>query len=521
MKRKGILTLFVVLILLFPAAGYAAEGNQETFTVGMEVNYAPFNWSQTTADNGAVPVENSPNEYANGYDVWMAKQLADAMGKKLVIQKIEWDGLPPALISGKIDAIIAGMSPTPDRKEIIDFTDNYYSSDLVIVVQKNGSYASAASLEDFQGARITGQLNTFHYDVIDQIPGVRKETALDNFPTMITALLSGKIDGYVSERPGAMSAVQSSDALTYISFDEGRGFRTDPDNTSIAVGVQKSSPLKKQINDALSEITEEQRQSAMQEMVNLNVAKAPDSFFDGVMRILSGYGMLFLRGAGVTLLISLAGTIAGCVIGLLVQILRSVPIISGKSPIRNGLIHAVHLLCGIYVEVFRSTPMIVQAMLIYYGSKQFLNVDLNAIAAGMIVVSINTGAYLAETIRGGIDSVDRGQFEASYALGLSHWQMMIYVILPQALRAILPSIGNEFVVNIKDTSVLNVISVTELFFITKGVAGSTLLIFQSYLVAAVVYFVMTLCATQLIRLLSRKLNPDTQFSLASATGGVK
>lgn len=181
------------------------------------------------------------------------------------------------------------------------------------------------------------------------------------------------------------------------------------------------------------------------------------------------------------------------------------------------MIRLMQILGTIYVEVFRSTPMIVQAMLIFYGSKQFLHVDMDPLIAACIIVSVNTGAYLAETIRGGIDAVDAGQFEAARALGLRHGQMMMHVILPQAMRAILPSIGNELVVNIKDTSVLNVISVTELFFVTKSVAGSTFQIFQAYLIVAIIYFVLTRLANFVIRTLSRKVNPDAPFIMKSAT----
>ena len=161
--------------------------------------------------------------------------------------------------------------------------------------------------------------------------------------------------------------------------------------------------------------------------------------------------------------------------------------------------------------------MIVQAMLIFYGSKQFLGVDMQPLLAACLIVSINTGAYLAETIRGGIDSVDRGQWEAANAIGLKHGQMMVHVILPQAMRAILPSIGNELIVNIKDTSVLNVISVTELFFVTKSVAGSTFQIFQAYFIVAIIYFILTRIATILIRLLSKKFSPDVPFQLKSSS----
>ena len=145
----------------------------------------------------------------------------------------------------------------------IDFTDPYYESDLVIVVRKDGGYADATSLEDFTGATIVGQLNTFHDTVIDQIPDVKHATPMDTFPTMIVAVTAGSVDGYVSERPGAESAIATNPDLTYVVFDEGKGFVTDPADTSIAVGVAKGSPLTAQINEALATISKEERLEIM------------------------------------------------------------------------------------------------------------------------------------------------------------------------------------------------------------------------------------------------------------------
>src|SRR5699024_3107 len=185
---KRILTLVLIFVLTIPAnIGLASEEEEsDVLRVGMEVNYAPFNYSQVNDENGAVEVVNSKNEFANGYDVQIAKLIADKLGKKLEINKVEWDGLTPALKSGKINAIIAGMNPTEERKKEIDFTQNYYTSDLVIVLKKDSKYNDAQSLEDFKGAKITGQLNTFHYTVIDQIEGVNKQTAMESFPSMIS-----------------------------------------------------------------------------------------------------------------------------------------------------------------------------------------------------------------------------------------------------------------------------------------------------------------------------------------------
>lgn len=238
----------------------SSASNGGTFKVGLEAGYAPFNWTQMDDANGAVPIDGAA-EFAGGYDVEIAKKLAEGLGKELVIVKTEWDGLVPALTSGKIDAIIAGMSPTAERKETIDFSDNYYKSDLVMVVKKGGKYESATSIQDFNGAKVTAQLNTFHYSVIDQIEGVKKQPAMDNFPAMRVALESGIIDGYVSERPEAVSASSANENFAFVEFTE--GFETSDDDTAIAVGLAKGSELTPKINEILAGISEEEQTSIM------------------------------------------------------------------------------------------------------------------------------------------------------------------------------------------------------------------------------------------------------------------
>lgn len=252
--------LLVCLVCLMCVCSLALA---EDFKVGMECDYAPYNWTQSEPSEYAVPV--SGGGYADGYDVQIARIIAEKLGRELVIVKTEWDGLPMGVMSGKTDAIIAGMSPTAERKLTIDFTDLYWNSDLVVVVRKDGAYTNAKALADLSGAKITGQLNTFHYTVIDQIPGVKKMTAMDTFAAMITALDAGAIDGYISERPGALSAQISNPELTYVVFDQGAGFVTEESDTGVAVGLKKGSELREQINQILAEITYEERQQLMDE----------------------------------------------------------------------------------------------------------------------------------------------------------------------------------------------------------------------------------------------------------------
>jgi len=237
------------------------QDKKEPFRVGLEADYAPFNWTQMDSSNGAVKIDGSP-EYAGGYDVEIAKKIAEGLDRELIIVKIEWDGLVLALQANKIDAIIAGMSPTADRKETIDFSDNYYKSDLVMVVKKGSKYENATSIQDFSGAKITAQLNTFHYTVIDQIKGVKKEAPMDTFPVMRVAVESGILDGYVSERPEAVSAVSANKNFAFVEFTD--GFETSDDDTAIAVGIRKGDDeLRNKINEVLAGFTEDDFLSIM------------------------------------------------------------------------------------------------------------------------------------------------------------------------------------------------------------------------------------------------------------------
>ena len=260
------ITVIMSTMLILAGCGTKIDAQGDgVFKVGMEAGYAPFNWTQNDDSNGAVKIEGT-EEYAAGYDVEIAKKIAEGLGEDLVIVKTEWDGLVPALKSGTIDAIIAGMSPTEKRKESIDFTDNYYMSDLVMVVAKDGAYADAKSLSDFSGAKVTAQLNTFHYDVIDQIEGVQKQTAMDNFSAIRVALESGVIDAYVTERPEAVSASAANEKFTFVELTD--GFETSPDDTAIAVGIKKGNEdLLDRINAILAEITAEDQQSIMDQAI--------------------------------------------------------------------------------------------------------------------------------------------------------------------------------------------------------------------------------------------------------------
>ena len=234
------------------------------------------------------------------------------------------------------------------------------------------------------------------------------------------------------------------------------------------------------------------------------------SFFQDVINIVAKYYPQLLSGVGNTMLIALTGTVAGLAIGLLTGIVRTAPFS------RNGFVRVLHKILNaviaVYVEIFRGTPMMVQAMVIYWGyAFASGGSTLPLIPSGIVIVSVNTGAYMAEIVRGGIISIDKGQFEGAMSIGMTHSQTMFKVIIPQVMRNILPSVSNEFVINIKDTSVLNVIGVTELYYFAGIIKRQSFETFQTYLVVCVLYFILTFTVTRLLRFVERKLDGNDSY----------
>ena len=264
--------LCVTMAFAFTSCG-SKEGTdtRETLSIGLECSYPPFNWTQTDSSNGAVKIDGMDG-YANGYDIKVAKYIADALDRRLVVKQYVWSGLIAGVTVGSIDMIVAGMSPTAERKESIDFTDAYYTSELVIVVRKDGAYASAKTLNDFSGAKIVAQVGTYHEEAEKQIPGAVIQTSMDDFSTMILALNAKTVDGYIAEKPGAIANCKVNSDFTYIDLvNNGTGFTVSAEDVDIAVGLKKNSTLREQINSILSGLTQEMRDNFMNNAINQQV----------------------------------------------------------------------------------------------------------------------------------------------------------------------------------------------------------------------------------------------------------
>ena len=245
------------------------------------------------------------------------------------------------------------------------------------------------------------------------------------------------------------------------------------------------------------------------------MTNTPTTFFGWIIFLIQQYHGYYLQGLLTTLETSLAGTICGCFLGFLVGIIQATDIRAQDNMIKKILLGIPWVIAKIYVTIFRGTPMIVQAMVIYYGSSTVFGIDLKPFNAAIFIILLNTGAYMSETVRGGILSIDPGQTEGAKAIGMTHVQTMLYVILPQALRNIMPQIGNNLIINIKDSCVLSVIGVAELLYKTKAAAGALYMNFETYTITMIMYFIMTFTCSRLLRLWEKKMDGADNFDLAT------
>lgn len=241
----------------------------------------------------------------------------------------------------------------------------------------------------------------------------------------------------------------------------------------------------------------------------------PTDFLSRVMVVFNRYGMSMLQGAGVSMKLAIVGTIAGCIIGFAAGIVQTIPVEQKDPLLKKAILRIVRLILNAYVEFFRGTPMMAQAMFIFYGLLPLMNLNLTTLEAAYFILSINTGAYMAETVRGGILSIDPGQTEGAKAIGMTHVQTMIFVILPQALRNIMPQIGNNLIINIKDSCVLSIIGVTELLYKTKAAAGALYMNFETYTITMVMYFIMTFTCSRILRWLENRMDGSDNYDLAT------
>ncbi len=438
--------------------------------VGLSADYAPMEFEHTV---------NGKTEYA-GVDIDLAKKIAKDNNLKLKIVNMSFDSLLGALKTGKIDIIISGMTSTPERKKQVDFSDSYMMTKNIMLVKKD-KVNEYKDIKDFNNKKVGAQKGTEQEKIAQTEIENASITSLSRLPDVILALKSGKVEGAVVEKPVAEAYLKQNPKLgiSNVKFNE--------EEKDTVIAVPKDSPkLLSQINKTIEEVKD--KGLIDKYMTNAANAMNDDSGF------ISKYGSFFLKGIKITILISLIGVALGSILGAFVALMKL------------SKIKIISWIASIYIEILRGTPMLVQVFIVFFGITAALGLDISALVCGTIALVINSSAYIAEIIRAGINAVDKGQMEAARSLGLNYRQTMKSVIMPQAIKNILPALGNEFVTLIKESSIVSTIGVGEIMFNAQVVQGISFDPFTPLIVAAALYFVLTFVLTRIMNMIEGRLN---------------
>ncbi|HCQ3579660.1 TPA: ABC transporter permease subunit [Staphylococcus aureus] len=438
--------------------------------VGLSADYAPMEFEHTV---------NGKTEYA-GVDIDLAKKIAKDNNLKLKIVNMSFDSLLGALKTGKIDIIISGMTSTPERKKQVDFSDSYMMTKNIMLVKKD-KVNDYKDIKDFNNKKVGAQKGTEQEKIAQTEIENASITSLSRLPDVILALKSGKVEGVIVEKPVAEAYLKQNPKLgiSNVKFNE--------EEKDTVIAVPKDSPkLLSQINKTIKEVKD--KGLIDKYMTNAANAMNDDSGF------ISKYGSFFLKGIKITILISLIGVALGSILGAFVALMKL------------SKIKIISWIASIYIEILRGTPMLVQVFIVFFGITAALGLDISALVCGTIALVINSSAYIAEIIRAGINAVDKGQMEAARSLGLNYRQTMKSVIMPQAIKNILPALGNEFVTLIKESSIVSTIGVGEIMFNAQVVQGISFDPFTPLLVAAALYFVLTFVLTRIMNMIEGRLN---------------
>lgn len=475
-----IIPVLLILLTFLPSSTAVAEENDPVYDnlikrgeliVGLSADYAPYEFHATVDGKNQIV----------GFDVSIAQKIADDLGVELKIEELGFDALLGALKTGKIDLIISGMAPTPERLKEVNFSHPYMTVQQKVVVRK-GDESNFSSVNDFDGVKVGVQKQTTQEDLaknelIGSVP-----TSLQKVPDIIMNLKNNKVDAAVLEGPVAEAYVDRDPDLVFaddVTFEQGE--------KTAAVAIPKNAPvLEEKVNASIQTINDNNLLEGYKKEANKLMFTEDQSF-------LEKYGKFYVTGAGYTIFLAFMGVLFGAILGGILALMKL-----SRSKILRGIAIA-------YIEYVRGTPLLVQIFIVYFGTG-VLGLDLSKLAAGCIALALNSGAYVAEIVRAGINAVNKGQLEAARSLGMNQPQAMRYIILPQAIKNILPALGNEFVTVIKESSVVSVIGVSELIFQAGNVQGASFKPFLPYLIVSLIYFVLTFTISRLLGIAERRMS---------------
>lgn len=487
-KGLGVILGFIIALTMGMTAvsgtAHAADSlakvkQKGELVMGTSPDYPPYEFE--TTENGKTKIV--------GMDVDIAKQIAKDMGVKLVIKKMSFDTLLTGLQTGKVDMIISGMNPTPERRQNVSFSDIYYQGGYDILVNKTGSW-QYHDKDSFEGKTVGAQTGSTQYnEAKKQIKDV-KVKGMTSAADLVLALQSHKVAGVAMERPTAQAYVANNKSLVAVPSH----FKLDSSATSSAIAFPKgATTLVAAANKSIAKI---KRENLIKKSYLPQAGK--DMKTNTVDTSMWHYWKAFAIGVEYTLIITVCSVFFGFIIGVVLALLRRLH----GNPVKD----LIRWLATAYVEFIRGTPMMVQVMFVYFGLGVLVNIP--ALLSGIIAISLNSGAYVAEYIRGGINSVDPGQSEAARSLGLSSAKTMRYVVLPQAVKNIWPSLGNEFITLIKDSSIVSIIGVTELIYQANIVRADTYRGVAPIFVIMVLYFILTFTASRILNHFEKGMQHD-------------
>ncbi|MBC1417642.1 ABC transporter substrate-binding protein/permease [Listeria fleischmannii] len=473
-KLVAIGFIFLLFFASFVPAQAATDNSLQelkdkgTLVVGLSADYPPYEFHQTIKGKDQVV----------GFDISIAKKIASDMGVSLDIKEMGFDSLLGALKTGKIDLIISGMSPTPERLKEVDFSNPYMTVEQKVVIRKN-DVDKFKTTQDFNGKKVGAQKQTTQEELAQNELSGSSVVSLQKVPDLILNLKSNKIDGVVLEGPVADAYVSQDKALRIsdISFVNGE--------KETAIAMQKgATSLKNQVNSSIKTIQDDNLLKDYQKEAN-ELMFQKDGFF-------AQYGSYFVKGTLYTIALAAIGVFFGAIFGAFLAILKLANTRWLRWP------------ATWYIEFIRGTPLLVQIFIVFFGTQVF-GLNLSAFASGCIALTLNSAAYVAEIIRAGISAVNKGQMEAARSLGMTRGAAMRYIILPQAIKNILPALGNEFVTVIKESSVVSIIGVSELMFMTGVVQGASFKPFIPLIITSLIYFALTFSLSRLLGVAERRM----------------
>ena len=477
--QKKVALIILLLVSLLGQSVALAETDDPTLkkvqdkgvlTVGLSADYAPYEFHATVDGKDKIV----------GMDIDIAQKIADDMGVKLKIEEYGFDALIGALKTGKIDMVISGMSPTPERLEEVDFSHPYMTVEQKVVLRKEDA-DKYTSTESLNGLKVGAQKQSTQEELSNN-ELLADTVSLQRLPDIILQLQNKKVEGAVIEGPVAEAYLSQNDslALADIKFENGTK------QTAVAI-PKNSTDFADSVNQSIEEIIEEDLMAGYKEEA-YSLMFNEESFFQK-------YASYYVKGTGYTVFLAFVGVFFGAILGAVLALMKL-----SKNKLLKGI-------AFVYIEYVRGTPLLVQIFLVFFGSN-VLGLDLSAVVASCLALILNSGAYVAEIIRAGIMAVNKGQTEAARSLGMNQAQAMRHIVLPQAIKNILPALGNEFVTVIKESSVVSVIGVSELMFQSGVVQGASFKPFLPIMITSLIYFVLTFTLSRILGVAERRMGSN-------------